>query len=139
MFFCTLTFAELRSPTCSFETVLLSFLHTRVSREESCLLQKGTVAVVCQKKRTGYAVTDCACLSGNTAALYVCYNVKLAEGVRYSKGLVDDQLQCLKSEVIVNVASVDCDFAASGIESYSRNGALSSSRTIEIRFSTCVH
>ena len=134
-----LSLGELACATSCFETVFLSFLHTRVSCEETCLLESSAVCVVSEEKSSRNAVTDSACLTGDTAALNVSYDIELAGSVCNAEGLVDDELQCFKSEVIVNVASVNGDFAGSGVKSYASYRALSSARTIEIRFSTCIH
>ena len=63
-----LSLGELRSATSGLETVLLSFLHTRVTRQETCLLEQGLVGFVGEDERTGDAVTDRACLPGDAAA-----------------------------------------------------------------------
>ena len=60
--------AELRCATGGFEAVLLSFLHSRVTSEETFLLEKSSVRIISEEKGSGNAVTDSACLTGNTAA-----------------------------------------------------------------------
>ncbi len=40
---CRLSLAELRSATSCFETVLLTFLHTRIAGQEASLLQLATI------------------------------------------------------------------------------------------------
>ena len=134
-----LSLGELGSTTSCLETVLLSFLHTRVSGEEASLLEKGTIGFVSEKESAGNAVADCACLTGDTAAANVCNDVELSGGVGYAEGLVDDELEGLKTEVIVDVTAVDGDLAGAGIETNAGNGALSSAGAIEIRLSTCIH
>ena len=134
-----LSLGELGRTSRRFETVLLSFLPSRVSREETGLLEKGTVAVVREEKRAGNAVTDRAGLAGDAAAVHVRHDVELANRVRNAEGLVDDELQGLETEVIVNVAVVDGDLAGTGIQSDAGNGALSSAGAVEIRFCTRVH
>ena len=134
-----LSLGELGSTTSCFETVLLSFLHSGVSGEESCLLEKGAVGIVSEKECAGYTVADCACLTGDTAAVYVSNDVVLADSVCNAEGLVDDELEGFEAEVIVYVTAVDGDLAGTGINSYASDGALSSARTIEIRLSTCIH
>jgi len=134
-----LSLGELACATSCLETVLLSFLHSGVSCEETCLLEERTVCVVSEEESSGNAVADCACLTGDTTTVNVSNDVKLTCCVCYAEGLVDDELECFKTEVIVNVTIVDCDLACTGIESNASYGALSSARTIEIRFSTCIH
>ena len=130
---------ELAGATGCLETVLLSFLHTRVSRKETGLLERSTECVVSKEECSGNAVTDCTGLTGDTAALYVCNDIKLTLCTCYTKGLVDDELECFKTEVIFYIASVDGDFTCTGIETNSCNRTLSSARTVKIRFSTCIH
>jgi len=134
-----LSLGELACATSCLETVLLSFLHSGVSCEEACLLEERTVCVVSKEKSSCNAVTDSTCLTGDTTTVNVCNDVVLAHCGCYAEGLVDDELECFKAEIIVDVTAVDCDLACTGIESYASNGALSSARTIEIRFSTCIH
>ena len=134
-----LSLGELGSTTSCLETVLLSFLHSGVSGEETCLLEKGAVGIVSEKESAGYAVTDCACLAGDTAAVYVSNDVELANSVGNAEGLVDDELEGFEAEVIVYVAAVDGDVTGTGVDSYASYRALSSARTIEIRLSTCIH
>ena len=106
-----LSLGELACATSCLETVFLSFLHTRVSREEACLLEEGTIGIVSEEERSGHAVTDSACLTGDTAAANVSYDIELAFCACYAEGLVDDELECFKSEVVFYVATVDCDFS----------------------------
>ena len=53
-----LSLGELRCAASCLETVLLSFLHSRVTSEEASLLEKGAVRIVSEKESAGYAVTD---------------------------------------------------------------------------------
>ena len=106
-----LSLGELACATCSLQAVLLSFLHTRVSREEACLLEEGTIRIVSEEESSGHAVTDSACLTGDTAAANVSYDIELAFCACDAEGLVDDELECFESEVVFYVATVDCDFS----------------------------
>ena len=133
-----LSLGELGSTTSCLETVLLSFLHTRVSGEEAGLLEKRTIGFVSEKKSAGYTVTDCTCLAGDTAAANVCNDVKLAGGFGYAEGLVDDELEGFKSEVIVDITTVDGDVAGAGVDTNASYRALSSAGTIEIRLCTSI-
>ena len=128
-----LSLGELACATSCLETVFLSFLHTRVSREEAGLLEEGAVRIVGEKERTGYAVTDRACLTGDTAALYVGNDVILAYSVGNAERLVDNELEGFKAEIIVDVTTVDGDLAGTGIQTNAGDGALSSAGTVEIR------
>ena len=73
-----LTFGELRSTTSALESVLLSFLHTRVSGEESSCLKSRTIVLVSGYESTSYAVTDSTCLPGEATTVYVSNDVELA-------------------------------------------------------------
>ena len=85
-----LSLAELRSTTGCFETVLFAFLHSGVTGQEACRLECGTVALVCDDQRTGNAVTDGACLTGNTAACDGRFDVDLTDGAGEVQGLTND-------------------------------------------------
>ena len=87
-----LSLRELRCTTSSLESVLLSFLHTRVTSEKSCLLKSRTKFCIILEKCTGEAVTDSACLTGNTAACYTANDIELAESVGECEGLTYDEL-----------------------------------------------
>ena len=82
-----------------------------VSREEACLLEEGTIRIVSEEESSGHAVTDSACLTGDTAAANVSYDIELAFCTCYAEGLVDDELECFESEVVFYVATVNCDFS----------------------------
>ena len=128
-----LSLGELGRATSGFETVFLSFLHTRVSREEAGLLQEGAVRIVGEKELTGYAVTDRACLTGDAAALNVGNDVILADSIGNAERLVDNELEGFQTEIIVDVTTVDGDLAGTGIQTNAGDGALSSAGTVEIR------
>ena len=81
-------------------------------------------------------MTDSACLTGETAAVYVSNDVKLTNGFGNTEGLVNDELEGIKTKVIVNISAVDGDSAGTGVKANSCNGLLSSTCSVEIRFST---
>ena len=66
-----LALAELRRATGGLEAVFLSLLHSRISGQESGLLQHGSVVRICMQQSSGDSMTDGACLSGETAAVNV--------------------------------------------------------------------
>lgn len=88
-----LSLGELRSATCLFETVLLSFLDARVACEEAFLLECGTAIGLCLKESARNAETDCVSLTGVTAAVDVYEYVVLAFYAEKSKGLLNNILQ----------------------------------------------
>ena len=134
-----LTFRELRCATSGFETVFLSFLHSRVTSEKACFCEERFVRCVCEEQRSCNAVTDSACLTGDAAAFSRAYDVEFAFRACYAERLIYDELQCFKTEVFVDVTSVDRDRSRSGIKTNSRDGFLSSTCAIEIRLCACIH
>ena len=77
-------------------------------------------------------MADSAGLTGDAAAVDAGDDVELADGVGGVEGLVDDQLEGVKSEIIVDIAAVDADSAASGIKTHAGNRLLSSACAVEI-------
>ena len=134
-----LSLRELRSATSTLESVLLSLLHTRVTSKKAGLLKKGLIGLISGEESTSNTVADSACLAGDTAAANVCYDVKLTLGLGNAEGLVNDELESLKTEIVIYVSAVDGDVTGTGIEANSCNRLLSSACAVEIRFSTCVH
>ena len=134
-----LSLGELRCATCGLETVLLSFLHTRVARQEACLLQAGLKGFISLYESAGETVADSACLTGETAATNGSNDIKLTEGLGNAEGLVNDELQGFKTEVLINVLAVNGDNTAAGIKTNAGNGLLSSAGAVEIRLYTCIH
>ena len=128
-----LALGELRCATGGFETVLLSFLHTWVTSEEACLLECRTERFVILEKSSGKTVADSACLTGYTATVYTAYDVELFCSVCESERLTNDELECVKTKVIVNISIVDCDFTCTCIYTYTSNRLLASACSIEIR------
>ena len=60
--------AELGRATSSLQAVLLAFLHTRIAGEEASFLQGSTQFRISLAQGTRDAVTNCAGLTGHTAA-----------------------------------------------------------------------
>ena len=110
-----LTLGELGSTACTFESIFFPFLHSRVTSEESGLLESGTESLVVLEKSTGKAVTDSASLSCNAAAVYTANNVKLLCCACEGKRLTNNKLKGFKSEIIVDISVVDCYITCSGI------------------------
>ena len=84
-------------------------------------------------------MTDRTCLTGDTATVYVSNDVELANSTGYAEGLVDDELESFKTEVGVDVLTVDGDIAVTGVNSYASNGFLSSTSAVEVGLCTCLH
>ena len=76
---------------------------------------------------------------GHAAALDIGNDVKLALGLRYAERLVDDELQRIETEIVVDVAVVDRNRTAAGINADTCNGLLSSAGSVEIRLCAFVH
>ena len=134
-----LSLGKLRCTTRSLESVLLSFLHSGVTSEEACLLEKGLVVLVSGKESTSNAVTDSACLAGEAAAAYVNNYVELANGVGNTEGLIYNVLHGLKTEVLIDTSAVDGNNTGTGIETNSGYGLLSSACAVEIGLCTSIH
>jgi hypothetical protein len=60
-------------------------------------------------------VADSTCLACYTAALYLTDNVELFCCLCESERLTNEELECLKTEIVVNFSVVDDDFACAGI------------------------
>ena len=87
---------ELRSATSCFETVLLTFLHTRITGQEASLLQGSAQLRVELQQGAGQAVADRASLTGTATADNVDDNVELALVLSQNERAVGEQLQgCL--------------------------------------------
>lgn len=128
-----LSFAELGCASCGFETVLLAFLHSGVTGEEAGGLQGGAIALIHAQQGAGDAVTDGAGLSGDAAAADGGFDVHLADQTNGVQRLTDDELQGLKTEVIVDVAAVNGDGAGSaGEEMYAGHGRFSAAGAVHI-------
>ena len=131
----SLSLRELRCATSFLQAVLLSFLRTRISRQEAFLLKRGTAAFFCFKKRSCNAQTDCACLTSIATAYYVYHNVVLAFYFEKRQGLLNDVLQSTLREVIFECTVVDYDRAvAAGNKTNTRDRLLSSTRAPELKF-----
>ncbi len=78
-------------------------------------------------------MTDSSCLSGKSTAVYCCDDVKLSFGCSCSKGLIYDELECLKSEILVNALLIDGDYTCARYDAYACYGFLSSTCAVEIR------
>ena len=51
-------------------------------------------------------MTDSACLTGESSAANVSNDVKLAGSLGYTEGLVNDELESLKTKVVIDISSV---------------------------------
>ncbi len=134
-----LSLGELGSTTSCFETVLLSFLHSGVTGEKASLLQSGTECFcICLKKSSGNTVTDGTSLAGDTAADYIANDIKLAHIAGEFQGLTNDELEGIKTEIVIDISLIDGDHAGTGINTNTGDGFLSSAGAVEIRFCTSV-
>ena len=133
-----LSLGELRSTTSALESVLLSFLHTRVSGEEACSLESGLVCFVSENESTGDTVSDSTCLSGETAALNGSDNVELACCACSAEGLGDDEVESVKTEVFFNGLAVNGDNTCAGKNANASNRLLSSACAVESGLCTCI-
>ena len=133
-FLLSLSLRELRCATSFLQAVLLSFLRTRVTRQEAFLLECGTAAFFCFEKRSCNAQTDCASLTGVTTAYNVYDYVVLSFYFKKRQGLLNDVLQRTLREIIFKSAVVDNDRAVTtGDKTNTCNRLLSSARTPELK------
>ena len=114
-----LTFGELRSSTSCFETVFLTLFHSRVTSQESCALEHRSVISVCLKECSCDTVTDRSSLSCVTAAFYVYDHIEFVCCACSHERLANNNFQCLKSEILVDVSFIDCNLACSRYKIYS--------------------
>ena len=84
-------------------------------------------------------MADCASLTGDTATVYGGDDVKLALGSGNAEGLVNEELECFKTEICVDILAVDCNNACTGNDSYTSNGFLSSTSAVKIGLLACIH
>ena len=112
MFDMDLTFGELRSATCRFEAVLFTLFHSRVTSQEASGFQSCTVGRIYFQKSSCNTMTDCTCLSADTTAGNVCFDVDFVNRVGLNQGLTNDELQSIQSEVIIDITAVDHDLAS---------------------------
>ena len=113
--------AELGRPAGSLQTVLLAFLHTRIAGQQAGFLQGAAHFGISLAQGTADAVTDRAGLAGQTAAADVDHDVKITD-IGQVHGLANRHLQGFKSEIIVDIALVDHDFAIAGNQADAGNG-----------------
>ena len=129
-----LSLGELRRATSGLEAVLLSFLHSRVTGEETGLLQRSAeVLGIVLEQSSGDTVADSTGLTGNTAACNAANDVELLFGTGENERLTNDRLEGIKAEIIVDIAVVDRDLTGALVNSYTCNGAFSSAGAVEIR------
>ena len=128
-----LSLGELRCTAGAFETVFLSFLHSRVAGQEASLLEHRTKGFVILQKRSCKTVTDRAGLTGHAAAGDAADDVELVVQFGHVEGLTNDELQRVETEVIVDISVVDRDLAGAGIDTNARDGFLSAAGAVEER------
>ena len=102
-----LTFGELRRATSRFKTVFLTLFHSRVTGQESSLLEGGTEFCIVLKQSAGQAMADCAGLAGDAAALDGADDVEFTLGLSQCEGLTDDEFQRIQAEILFDVTAVD--------------------------------
>ena len=84
-------------------------------------------------------MSDSTSLTGNAAALNGADDVELVQSVSNCKGLTNDELEGLKTKVIVDVSAVDGYLTAALVNTNSCNGVLSSAGSIIERCLGFVH
>ena len=79
-------------------------------------------------------MTDCTCLAADTAAANEGNDVELACSFGNTEGLVNDQLEGFKTEILINASAVDGDCAGTGIQANTSYRFFSSAGAVKIRF-----
>ena len=128
-----LSLGELGCATGAFATVLLSFLHTRITGEQACFLEGGAESLVILEQSSGNTVTDRTCLAGNAAAVYAANDVEFLSCAGDLERLTNDELKSFKTEIIVDISVVDGNLTCTCINADAGYRALSASCTVEIR------
>ena len=84
-------------------------------------------------------MTDSTRLTRNAAAFDGRNDIELTDGAGNIEGLIDDELESLKAEIIVYISAVDLNGAAARNYAYTGDGFLSSACSVEIRHCAFVH
>ena len=107
-----LSLRELACSSCLFETVLLSFLHSGVSCQESSSLQGWSVSFsVSFAESSGNSVSQCSGLTSVTAAVYRSDYVELAFASSDFKRSLNLSLYDFLGKVVVERLLVYCDIS----------------------------
>ena len=107
-----LAFRELEALACSLLSVLLSFLHSWVTCQEPERLQSRSESGVHFNQRSADAVSDCARLSHNSAAVDIDDNVILGEVMSFLEWLLDHHVDAFAwSEMARERLAVHNDFS----------------------------
>ena len=64
-------------------------------------------------------MTDSTSLTCNATTVYTAYDIELISCSCKSKRLTNDKFKCFKTEIIVDISVVDCDFTSTCIYTYS--------------------
>src|SRR5689334_4097867 len=113
-----LTFTELEPLSRTSQTVFLTFLHTRVGREQSVLLQRLAQFRIDLDQRPGDAQPHRARLTVDAAAGHGDQHVELVGVLRQDERPPDVHPEHLGGEVVVELAVIDGDGAGAGPEEH---------------------
>ena len=108
-----LSLAELWCATSGFETVFLSFLHSRVTGQVAGFFEDRSVLRICLEQSAGDAVADRSGLSGVAASVYVDKNIKLICRICRNERLTNYNLQCLQTQIIIDISFIYGNFTCS--------------------------
>ena len=101
-----LTLGELRTLTSFLQTVLLALNHTSIARKEASLLQLGAI-FASLKKRTGDAMTQSTCLTGNATAVDAGNDIEVINGVGNLERGQSHVQKSFATEVLLAIATVN--------------------------------
>ena len=84
-------------------------------------------------------MANSACLTGNAAACNAADNIILIGSAGENERLTNDELECFKTEVIVNISVVNGNLSGTCIKTNTGNRTFSSACSVEIRlcFKNC--
>src|SRR5262249_11463470 len=130
-----LAFRELEAFTRALLTVLLTLFGAGIAREQSGLFELLTQLGVELEQRARDAVTHCAGLTSNAAAVDVDHHVEFVDRVGQLQRLADDHAKGFVLEVQIDGGAVDFEIAAAGTQINSRCSALPPSGSVILHFS----
>ena len=126
--------AELRSFPGSLQAVLLAFLHTRVTGQESGFLQRGSQIRIRFAQSAADSVANSAGLTGQASTVHIDHHIKTGSAGQ-NQGLPNGHLQSLKSEILINITFIDHYFSVTGNKTDAGNGLLAAADSAVIYFS----
>ena len=111
-------------------TVLLAFLHSRISSHKSAGSKLLAKSLVVLDERAGNAKFDRASLPGHSAALRGSANVPATFHAKVNEWALDQDLKHGSSQILIEVSAVDRDFSLTWHEPDASDRALSATGSV---------